>query len=221
MWIAKFKLKHDEDIYTPICKKYKVDFFATPYTYYVKNGKLNFLGGGIISGDQANKKKFVAEIKKDKRLKTVEQRHDFIFVHSQYLSSKKIEDEINIFYNPQYLKTKPVHNATDGWEYWEVACLDRSELNKIINAAVKFHHGKLISLKKEKLKTVSNLEFTPILPDKQLAAIKLAYKEGYYNYPRKLTIPKLAKQINKSYSTFQENLRKAEKKLIDFFFKYR
>ncbi len=179
------------------------------------------LVGGVISGSEENKNKFVVEMRNDTRIQSIERYHNFILVHAQHPLLRESEAEIKIFYNPQYIKTKPVHVAVDGSEYWEVACLDRNELNKIINAATKHYHGELFSVKQEKLKSVSSLEITPVLTEKQFEAIKLAYKEGYYNYPRKLTIPQLAKTVKRSYSTFQENLRKAENKLIDYFLKYR
>ena len=221
MWIAKFKLKDDEDIYSPLCVKHNIDIFGVPLIHFVKDDKINVIVGGIISGSVQNKKKFVKDLKKDKRVKKVEQHHDFILVHAQHPLSRETKAELRIFYNPQYIQAKPIIISKDGWEYWEVACLDRDELNKLINAATKYYHGKLFSVKKEILKSVSSLEITPILTEKQFEAIKVAYKEGYYNYPRKLTIPQLAKSVKRSYSTFQENLRKAENKLIDYFLKYR
>jgi len=221
LWVAKFKLKDDDDIYTPFCEKFKVEFFAFPYSHFVKKNKINLLVGGILSGTEENKKIFITEIKRDKRVQSVQQYHDFILVHAQHPSSRETRAAIKIFYNPQLLRVKPVYMGTDGWEYWEVACLNREKLNGLIQAAIKHYHGSLTSLKQEQIKSVASLEIAPNLTEKQLEAIKIAYKNGYYRYPRKLTIPQLAKSIKKSYSTFQENLRKAENKLIEHFLKYR
>lgn len=220
MWITKFKLKDKEDIYSPLCVKYKIEFFAYPYTSFIKNNKINLLGGGILSGSEENKLKFLSELKKDKRIKKIEQEEDFILVHVQHPLSRENRAEINIFYNPQYIVTKPVYMASDGWEYWEVACLDRQELNKLINPVLKHYFGKIFFVREEKLKQVSSLGLFPKLSPKQKEAIELAFKQGYYNYPRRLTLPKLAKQLDKSYSAFQENLRKAEKKILEYFFRY-
>jgi len=99
--------------------------------------------------------------------------------------------------------------------------LSREELNRLVQASIKHYNGKLLSLRQETVKSVASLELVPTFTDKQLEALKIAYKEGYYRYPRKLTIPQLAKSIKRSYSTFQENLRKAENKLIDHFLRYR
>jgi predicted DNA binding protein len=221
MWVAKFKLRDDEDIYSPLCEKHKVDFYAVPYTNFIKKNKINLLVGGVLSGSEESKKKFIIDLKKDKRIKRVEQHYDFIFVHARHSISRESRAEIKIFYNPQYIRLKPVNVSSDGWEYWEIACLDRYELNKLIQAATKHYHGELFSIKEENMKMITSLDFMPYLTEKQLEALRTAYKKGYYNYPRKLTIPQLAKSMKKSYSTFQENLRKAENKIINYFFKYR
>ena len=52
----------------------------------------------------------------------------------------------------------------------------------------------------------------------QKQAIELAIKNGYYNVPRKTSVEKLAKLSKLSFSTFQVHLRKAEEKLIPYFF---
>lgn len=221
MWIAKFKIRDEEDIYSPICEKYSIDFFAKPYTQFEKNKKINLIVGGIISGSEENKQKFLSEIKKDERIKKIEISNEFILIHAQYPLSREIRLEIKIFYNPQYIIVKPVKAAKDGWEYWEVGCLDRDELNKLISVATKHYNGELFSIKEEKLKSITSLELTPLLTRKQFETLKLAFEEGYYNYPRNLTLPELAKKVKKSYATFQEHLRKAENKLISYFLKYR
>jgi len=53
-------------------------------------------------------------------------------------------------------------------------------------------------------------ELTP----RQLEAIQLAYRKGFYYYPRKVHIAELAGEARLSRSTYQEHLRLAEIKLI-------
>ncbi len=221
MWIAKFKLKDDEDIYTPLSKKHKVDMSFYPYSNFIKDDIIHLLSGAIIFGTEKNKDIFVMDLKKDSRIKKVERHHDFLFIYAQHPASREARSEILIFYNPQYIRVKPIQVSSDGWEYWEVACLDRTELNKLVQSAIKNYHGKLFSIQQDKIKGVSSIELAPKLSEKQLEAIKTAFDEGYYTYPRKLTISSLAKMTKKSYSTFQENLRKAENKLMSHFLKYR
>jgi len=221
MWVAKFRLKDEEDIYSPLCEKYRVELYGFPLTNYEKNKKINLLISGTISGNEEDKGVWAEEIKKDKRVKFFERYKDFFLIQAVHPISRELKREIKIFYNREYILVKPVHIGKDGWEEWEVGCLDRKELNKILEVACKFYNGKIVSVKDEKIKSISNLEFSPGFSEKQFEAIKLAFKEGYYSYPHKLTLPELSKKIGKSYSSFQENLRKAENKLVEFFFKYR
>ncbi len=221
MWIARFKLRDDEDVYLPVCLRNKVECFAIPYTNFEKGGKIHLLVGIVMNGKESQKQKFVTDLGKERQIVSIDRHHDFLLIHARHSASREAKAEIKIFYNPQYLMAKPVHLRLDGWEYWEVACVDRVELNKLVDAAIKYYHGELTSIKEENLHNIANLGFTPELTEKQLEALKLAYKEGYYGYPRKLTIPELAGRIKKSYSTFHEHLRKAENKLIDYFLMYR
>ena len=55
------------------------------------------------------------------------------------------------------------------------------------------------------------------LPEKQKEAFDIAVKNGYYKFPRKIDLTGLAKLAGVSASTFHENLRKAEAKLLPFF----
>jgi predicted DNA binding protein len=51
---------------------------------------------------------------------------------------------------------------------------------------------------------------------KQLTAITNAYNKGYYDLPRSVLIEKLAAEMNIHRRTFEEHLRKAEKKVMSF-----
>ncbi|MFX0051201.1 MAG: helix-turn-helix domain-containing protein [Candidatus Hermodarchaeota archaeon] len=51
---------------------------------------------------------------------------------------------------------------------------------------------------------------------KQLQALKNAYREGYYELPRAVLVENLAKEMNIHRRTFEEHLRKAEKKIMSF-----
>ena len=54
----------------------------------------------------------------------------------------------------------------------------------------------------------------PKISKGQKAALEIAYRNGYYSYPRKITLEQLAKIAKIGTSTFQEHLRKAELKLL-------
>ncbi|MGQ9588099.1 MAG: helix-turn-helix domain-containing protein [Thermoplasmata archaeon] len=52
------------------------------------------------------------------------------------------------------------------------------------------------------------------MTERQMFAIQLACREGYYRTPRKVTTATLAKRFGTSRATYEEHLRKAENKLI-------
>ena len=70
------------------------------------------------------------------------------------------------------------------------------------------------------VKTVHSIDNVPRiswkkeLTPRQLEAIELAYRKGFYHYPRKIHISQLAGDAQLSRSTFQEHLRLAEVKVI-------
>lgn len=59
-------------------------------------------------------------------------------------------------------------------------------------------------------------ELKTALTDKQQLALSTAYKNGYYDIPRAIPLKALAEEIAISRRTFDEHLRKAEKKVMSF-----
>lgn len=221
MYVVKFKLKDKNDIFTPICKKYNIDFFTKPYSYYIKNKMINYIGAGYLRGSEKDKLEFIKDLKKDKRIKNIEQNFDFLFLHIVLPYSKETEYQLKIFYNPELIIYKPIFNSKDGWEYWNVGCLNKSILTKLVSIAKKYHNGVLFYIRKEVLKNIGFFDILPNISDKQISTLEFAYRFGYYKYPRKITITKLAKLYNKSYSAFQESLKRGENNILDFFLKYK
>ena len=74
----------------------------------------------------------------------------------------------------------------------------------------------ILSIKKVEGVNLFLPQIQPNISEKQMDSMKLAIREGYYNFPRKTDLNKLAEKKKVSKQTFQENLRKAENKLIPF-----
>lgn len=53
------------------------------------------------------------------------------------------------------------------------------------------------------------------LTDKQLEVLLFAYKSGYFDNPRRITLRELAQILGLSPSTVKEHLRKAERKILE------
>ena len=214
MWIAKFKLKHEGDIFTERTRKFHVEFYAYPITHYLKGGRFLFLVIGFLEGKEDNKKKFFLDIKKDKRIEEIEQKEDYISILIHYPNNEIVKSDMKTFYDPSITHVEPILNSIDGYEHWTVASFEKKNLTKLITSAQRIHNGKLLSIQKKKINELYIVKARPLIPPQQKLVIQTAFKEGYYSYPRKIEIKQLAKILNISYSTCQEHLRKAEIALL-------
>ena len=101
-------------------------------------------------------------------------------------------------------------------EHWEVASYEKEVLMKFLDNLRKEKgiHVDLEKFHNVKLDTIYFPKIMPSLSPKQRESYQLAVEEGYYRYPRKATLKKLAQKLNISIATFQEHLRRAESKIL-------
>ena len=214
MWVAKFSLKHEEDIFTNRTMEFNVNFHAYPITHYKKGKSYFFLVVGILEGEEINKKDFLKSLKKDKRIKELDIKNDFLSILINYPLNTIKKADMNTFYDPSIIHLAPVLNSSDGFEHWTAGSFEKANLAKLIDSAVKHHNGKFLSIVEEKIDNFSSINLTPKISEQQKKVINAAFEQGYYYYPRKIEIKDLAKLLNISYSTCQEHLRKAEIALL-------
>ena len=211
MWLAKFKIKHKNCLLTPKCVKRKI----TDLVYVLKawNGGKHYYYTElhILQGEEKSKKLFIRDLKKEKNIIKLEQKGNYIFTLNKEPLEKRYYSPV---FDPRLLQPKPIVVSPDGYEYWEMACWDRKPLMEILKVPVFL--AKLKSIQNIKLAEIYLPQIYPQLSPKQKQALELAVKEGYYDYPRRIYLEKLAKIGKVKRQTFQENLRRAEKKLIPF-----
>ncbi len=212
MWIAKFKNWHKTCLIRPLCVKHQVTDFVYLLNYWYKGKKIYYTEFHILEGEEKNIKKFINEFKKDKTIKKFEIEGNQIFTLN-VLSGKHITTYSSAF-NNKLIYLKPVIQRTDGYEEWELACWEKKPLMDIMK--IPDFEMELISIEKKEGANLFLPQIQPKISTKQNQAIKLAIKNGYYEFPRKNNLDKLSKLAKVSKQTFQENLRKAEKKLIPF-----
>jgi predicted DNA binding protein len=207
MWILKLKLDSSKQPLGELAIKHNVSLAGYPLSFYEDKKFLNLIVSGIMFGEENNKKAFLNELKKNKNISELEFVDNFaIFVIREPLFTK-------IFYNPQIIQVKPTI-ISKGNHIWNLASFNRNILEKIIKPAQKYLNAELLSFKEEKL---SNISITGALPDltiNQKKALEIAINQGYYNYPKKVKMEKLAGMMGISYSTFQAHLKKAEGKIL-------
>ncbi|MFA5797561.1 MAG: helix-turn-helix domain-containing protein [Candidatus Woesearchaeota archaeon] len=217
MWALKIKARERWNVYNSRTKKFKVKVYSYSQNYYEEKGKYFYVGSGIVVGPEKNKKAFFADFKKDPKVEVFEINDDyFTCIYSELKSAARAEI-VKIAYNPRLIFPKPVITDEEGWEEWEIASPKRSDLEAFVYVVRKNPiECKLYYLKKQKITNVMVYTLLPKLSEKQRAVILLAVEQGYYGYPRGITLEKLAKIAKISLSTFQFHLAKAEAKLLPF-----
>jgi len=105
-----------------------------------------------------------------------------------------------------------------GNEIWEVGTWEKKDLTKFIEVIEKKYEGEILNIAEKKITNISLISINPELSPKQKQAMEIAIEKGYYEYPRQIGLKELSKLVNCSYSTYQNHLRKAERKIIPFAF---
>ncbi len=213
MWVAKFEVMHRGCLIAPKCKRYNLNL----YSYFLKSwreeSKFYYSELYILSGDKKNKNKFINDLKKEPRIKKVEKDKNILFVLTEEIYN---EQEKSPIFNPSLIQSKPIFVDSSGMEIWEFAHWERKKLTDILKLPKNILNIKLKFIKKLNLEDIFISKTFPQLPLKQKQAIELAIKNGYYEFPKKIHLESLAKQVKTSAQTYRENLRRAEKKMLSF-----
>ena len=211
MWVAKFKIWHKNCLLRPKCIKYNVTDLVYLINSWKEKNKFYYTELHILQGTEENKKKFVKNLKKEKSIKKLEQKGNYVFTLNEEPLEKQYYTPV---FDPKIIQVRPVAQRSDGYEDWEIASWDRDALMRITEVPV--FEVEIKSIKETKVSDIFFPHIFPKLSPKQKYAIELAVKDGYYEYPRKIDLEELAKIAKVKRQTFQENLRRAEKKLIPF-----
>jgi predicted DNA binding protein len=213
MWALKLKLDSEKQVLGKLAIKHNVSLTGYPLSYYKDKKNLYLISGGIVFGDEENKKELIKDLKKSENIVNFEQSGDFVI----NVSKQPLYTEV--FYNSEVIRPNPVIINKQGFHFWHLASFDRKILEKILDVAEKELNAKIISFKQEK---VSNINFTRLFPElskNQKKAMEIAINSGYYDYPKKIKMEELAKKMKISYSTFQAHLKKAEGKIVPSVFR--
>ena len=219
MWITKLKLKHDDCPIVNRCQKFNLVVFSYPSTWYEKNNKKFATTTCYFqSSDENQKNKFIEDLKSDRRISNLEVSGD---VFTYEINLGKEGEHVMLYHTKQIIFVKPVVNHFDGHEYWEVASWKRDALEDFIKE-LKSHMGvcKIMKMENSPLTDVYFPNVMPKISKSQREALEIAFQNGYYSYPRKMTLKQLAKIAKIGISTFQEHLRRAELKLLPAIIEY-
>lgn len=207
MWFAKLKIKHDDCWISPLTKKFNLVIKGVALNSYEENGKYFHSNVIYLSGKRENQDKLFLNLKKDKKVVKV------IRNGNQIISLVEGKEHIFTYFDKSFFFLKPVV-IKEGFEYWELGSWDKKKLTKFYNDIKKFAYVKLLKMKKG-FPQVFIQQTMQNITDKQKDAFEFAKEMGYYNFPRRYSVEKLAKMKKVPRTTFQGHLRKAENKILD------
>ena len=214
MWTLKFKAWHEDCLIRPLCQKNNVTDLVYMINSWKEKNKFFYSELHILEGKKENREAFAQEMVNLDSCEQLESHDDFIFTLNKRPIHKKHASPV---FDPRIIQLKPTVQRKDGYEDWHLASWDKSVLTKVLD--IPQFKTEIKCIKKENLKDIYMPRVFPRLPPKQKEALQLAIKNGYYQYPKNVTLENLAKKSGVKRQTFRENLRKAEQKLMPFFSK--
>jgi len=213
MWILKFQFDGSKIFFGSLAKKFKISLTGYPVSRYEKGKKIFVNQVGEIIGNEKAKSKAIKYLKKSKYFVNLEVNKNFINLLI------KEDKKFAPFYNPNFIYISPIRIDDSGKYSYHLGSWKKENFSKLLEFLEKNYDVRIFNIRQERIKNVSITGIEPDLTEKQRNAYELAVKEGYYEYPKKIKIKNLAKLFGISYSTFQQHLKYAEKKISEFFVK--
>lgn len=213
MWKAVFEGSHQSCQLAPLCKKCNVTDFVYLINAWEEQDLFYYSEAHILQGDEKNVKKFIAGLRKQKSIIKFEQKGNFIFTLDR---KPRWMAAYMPLWDKRIIQTKPVIQRADGTELWEMACWDKEPLTHILERLPKEFSITLKSITETKINDIFLPHIMPKLSAKQKEVLRLAVSRGYFDFPRKINLQGLAKELKISKQTLQQHLRIAEKKLVPF-----
>jgi len=204
MWTVKIRLKHS-CVFGDNCEKAKTTCINISFNSF-KKGKCHYIYHfGTVFGD--NSQEFIALLKKDKRIDHIEVDGRTFFV----VEKRPAKTTPGMFVTPEIIYIKPVYVDTNGYETWELASIKQETLMDFIRH---FKDCEILYIERTKLRDIYFPRLSPNMTSRQRDAIELATKEGYYQFPKKTDLNRLAKKARLSKSAYREHLKRAEMKVL-------
>lgn len=213
MWVSRIRFSSENTLIGTAARISGVSALGFPLSYsYTKDCIIVHLAGTML-GTSKDNRRFLKQIKSNPRLIKLESKNDFVIATiKEPLHTKPV-------YSKDIIHIEPALISANGYELLNIASFQRQKIVRVANVFIKKYSGELLSIRQQKISTISVTTLQPTLSPKQKEAMRLAIDRGYYEVPRKTNLKELAKLAKLSFSTFQVHLRKAEMKLIPNYFR--
>lgn len=215
MWHLKFRYRHTDCIVVPLLEKHSLTIQLFHIGRYTKGDYIYVTFIQILNGALEGISKYARDLQKNKKILRLERLNE-----NTFMTLAKHKREIELYgsaYDPQFISATPSYWDEKGFEVHELISWEKKPLQehiRILKRNKTTEYFELLSFTEKKLDNIYTMNLFPKLAPKQEKAIKLAFTKGYYEFPRRISLDKLAKLVGVAKPTFRENLRKAEAKLI-------
>lgn len=204
MWVAEFKVWHKGSPLLPLSEKLDVHMFSQYLNSYEENGLPKIMRIAKFWGK--DKEKAIQELERFPEGEVVYREGDqLIFAQKAIRSFHSIVADKTVFFVGPIIEEK-------GFQWWKVGSNKKENLMKLYEKIRKqkgFATIELVSIKSKKMGFFSFSGFSEI-NEADLIWWKIALAEGYYEYPRKISLQQLGKKLGVPYTTLKDHLRKTE-----------
>ncbi|MFC7131453.1 helix-turn-helix domain-containing protein [Haloferax chudinovii] len=131
-----------------------------------------------------------------------------------------LEDSIIERFEAHNCLYQPPTIHRQGWEHYSVIAFDESDIRELLRELEADRDIDVLSKTAITAQRIPHSMLAPVdqlfedVTERQMAALRLALENGYYEQPRKTSLRKLADQTTVARSTYEEHLRKAENKIL-------
>lgn len=210
MWVARIKMWHAGSASIELTKQYDAHMTAYYLNAFNENGKSYINRVNVVDG--RDKEVVISEFikRESKRTKILE-----VVGHQIIYTISATDQYHSTIIGSRVFLVKPIEVA-HGFEFWTVGAHTKQQLVDLVNRlnATKLSSAEILSVKQEK-PVFQTASLAGELTGKQLRTFEMAFREGYYNYPRRTDLNKLAAKAGVSKTALRVSLRRAEKTLLE------
>lgn len=212
MWVGKFKIRHECFILSKL-ERNPISILAYVLGVHEENEYLYYTTFLIPVGSPEQSALFVDQMKHDKQVTNLEEHAGQLVTLTKVAKDKK---HISSNFSHELFLVEPILHQ-HGYEYWHIASWKREQIVAFYDGSQQIGEVEMLKLKEEKLHDIFYPRIVPSLSVQQKRAFELALERGYYDYPQKIHLEDLAKQMDLSRVSYREHLKKAQGKLLPFF----
>lgn len=209
MWVLKIETGDQNTILAKLAKDSQVSFTGYPLSYRKRTDKLLVQVCGFIDRSENS----------NKLQSAMRQLFEEVHINNNFVVALlAVPLWLEVLYNPYIIFLKPASYASNGSEILELGSWHRGPLMQIVKIFKQRYNSKVLMLAQQKVSNLSLISIHPDLTEKQRQALGLAIENGYYQFPKKITLKELARRMKCSFSTYQAHLSKAESRFIPAMF---